>query len=1784
MNRMASMQVGAVLASVAMAFAGCSCDQPATCDNSDLTVAFVSPMEGAMVDQTSNVQVSLSRKGAPVNIGTAKLEVRGPGATDFTDKGNGTADGATATFTGVMLAAGENALRATVAEANCNGSAAPKTIVVTAKSTVTPPPVIVSCTFPQDANGDGTLNAAELPTGTAVSVRVLTTNGAGATFSAPGSNPAMAPIVNETATIAVPGPTADGTFTVPATVTRGTMFGEITTCFPMIRVQRTAGCTVENTTSQAPRGPRDDADRMAAGYQVRATAQLTAGTIGTAELVAAGVNRSIAFAMGVASADFTVPSTGTSSLDVVLNAFDTAGNRCTTTNGTRIVPLDFEAPTVTITSPADGATIAMPTATVTATIAGAPNGSTCQFFINGADGPTGTVMNGMFSQAVSFAGNGTYTIRADCTDAAGNLGSSATTLADGGVREHVVIVQLPANICSIVFASIGGQPASCPAFANRLGVNGVLSVVLTPSANCTMQPVRLFKDGVAVSGSGPGFVVPVGATTAMFTLRAEIDNLTGAMPAVTTTTCAVEVNTNTPVITNPVAPVAGPAIIKASDDTNSGVAGAQRQLSFTAAVPPMGRVDVCVDDVMVAGVGAQPCPGPTGWFVLATNVTSPVPAFTFPEGAYQMKIVVINAGTPPPESPHLEVLVDVTIPCVSSAGISLPQDMSTDGGSGDGRLNIAELNAADPRLRFAVDPGCGTAASAIVKNVSAGVVGSTAYSTVLMNPTGSQNIDLTTNVAAEQDLTVFVELTDGVGNRNTLISNAFASRWLRVDRAAPACTFTSPATGRTLNSTDIPTGSLGVQVQTSSDVPVVSITEGAGTQQIVPNASFIASTTVPVSGTRAVNLSATCRDSSGNAAAPAARTVNIDLDPPSFTLSAPATGFMSNSTQVTATASMVTGADGNAIVIRSSAQVSDLGTLTQAGGYTASLAFPIGMNQTITATVADNAGNTATRTATNVSISSTNCQIALTATNGQAPFVRGSTTWLNRSHVPGAGASSGTATINVNSSNCRLGELVTLARVTPPSGPTIPAGGTASNGDVSFANVALADGEVWSVTIQNNPTPVSFSVDLVAPTLTGGAAGLRINADTAAPAASVFFVAAQNNLRVRTSTPGYYPDGDGNGANGGQANFAVNGVTGAVNGSVGFSVAGMPIPSTSQSVTTSPQAFTLNAVTLAQNLAGEFAVVVTDEGGNTVDVYRGPIVVDVVPPSAPTGLDGGVLDARAATGSVAWTNDSVDDEGAPTSGAAARYVIRWTTSSVFGNNAMATSDDFFGASAADAVERAPAGTQMAENITLPPLNTYYLGVRARDEVFNYSTFSGPVTRDNQWTRVKLDGPTGTNFGNAIVAESSLNNDGVTDLVVGASTSLIAGAVYVYYGGSGLSTQPICVSPACTVINNPDAGGLGFGSDFSARGNVDTDAGTPVADLLIGQTNFPNSSVPVGRAFLYFGSASTTIDVNTFIEFRGFDNSNRIGNSTKILPDLNGDGFSEVALATPFANGNNGRILIYAGRSRADWQSARTATDPVTMAPFIPVSNATATWVVEGGVAGVPTTTGYFGRNRFGISGLGDLDGDGRGDFTVGLGPATINRMQIFTSNVIAPATPNSSALQTVSQPVGTDANTQTGFSSFVVGGVNVINGSAQDLIATWPSRAGGGAVFLYADLTAAGAPASATFTIEGPLTFGSAVGVSNLNTADTRPDLVIGTNATTNSSAWIVWQQASTAFDTPLSISVPRFWQSRVDGNTLSGSTNNSIGRSCAAADVTGEGLPDVVMADERNNTIYVWR
>jgi hypothetical protein len=1298
MNRLASMRVGAVVVSLAMALAGCDCgkvdcaktptDPKCVCDNSDLTVAFVAPMEGEMVDQTSNVQVSLSRKGMPVNIGTARLEVRGPGATDFSDKGNGTADGATATFTGVMLAAGENALRATVAEVNCSGGANPKTIVVTAKSTVTPPPVIVSCTFPQDSNGDGTLNAAELPAGTQVSVRVLTTNGAGATFSAPGSNPAMAPIMNETATIAVPGPTADGTFSVTGTVARGT---GMPTCSPMIRVQRTAGCAVENTTSQAPRGPMDDADAAAAGFQVRASATRVTGMAATSTLRMGNETRTINLnSMASASADFTVASMGTQNYMVTLEASDSAGNPCMVTNATRAIPVDFDAPMFTILTPtamADGGrpTVTASQVTVGVSVSSGNNGATaCVFRVQGAtrvQADCETVVNDAASLIVPLSADGTYTLEVQLTDLAGNIGTRS-------VEIDVVL-----SGCGLSFT----RPSLCPALITSSQVStGDFTFQTQSKASCAGQPARLFRSIVGTDG-GIGAAVQVSSgqvagtgqssftanvTSGDYVFRAEVDNLGDG--GIELAHCDVTIDLDGPAITNPT--LSGGLTrfsINASQDSDPSLAGAQRALAFNARVPQNGRVDVCttqaVDPVSMQARQTTPECG-AGWFLLQGSVSSPLGGFTFPSGSYSIKVVVVGGGTTV-ASAELPLLVDVVRPCLSLNSIRFPQDVNS-----DARLNSMELASAAAQLDFQLDPACGDANLAslaamnpvLVREITAGMPGAflNAQSDVSF-AAGRVVVNLTQGVANERDYSFFVELTDTAGNRSLfsgVMDRAVAS--VRIDRVAPSCTVVSP-TRTTLNRADLQAATnLNAVIGTSADVGTMGVTSTLlGPQSITRSggpmgpANEASLTFTGLSGTNTWTLNATCSDASGNTTSIAPRALTIDLDAPTCAITSPTAGTYADLNLSTSVA--VSGAD-NQMVTISTTPGGSRGTLTVVAGVaTGSILYSLG-SQDITASVSDAAGNACVTAPVIVTINTSDCVLAITNAISNPSGL-----WFSRSNtgmLVGTGLSTaGTATISAQTSNCTAGRTLTLQRTSPVGTPITT---TDVAGVATFPNVTLTNLDTWTVSVPNGARPatvVTFRVDLDAPAF-GVAPGqvgfVRINGTLVAPATPTFFVASADNRNVDTGTTGYFADLGG--AAGSQTNLVIDNTDAfhfGLGGDVRVTFKGMTIGT--QSVTSSGQTISFtgpSALQLPQNDSGPLVVRVSDSAGN-FNEWTSTATIDVESPSAPPGFSQSVTNSRRGEVTLAW--DPSFDDSVMGSGPC-EYEVGWTTSSVPGNGGLAT--------------------------------------------------------------------------------------------------------------------------------------------------------------------------------------------------------------------------------------------------------------------------------------------------------------------------------------------------------------------------------------------------------------------------------------------------------------------------------------------------------------------------------
>ena len=191
------------------------------------------------------------------------------------------------------------------------------------------------------------------------------------------------------------------------------------------------------------------------------------------------------------------------------------------------------------------------------------------------------------------------------------------------------------------------------------------------------------------------------------------------------------------------------------------------------------------------------------------------------------------------------------------------------------------------------------------------------------------------------------------------------------------------------------------------------------------------------------------------------------------------------------------------------------------------------------------------------------------------------------------------------------------------------------------------------------------------------------------------------------------------------------------------------------------------------------------------------------------------------------------------------------------------------------------------------------------------------------------------FGAAIAFVDDLDGDGVEDLAVGAPGSgSNSGSFYVYSGASGL-----LLYRRDGGVGNAPTGALGF----SIAGLHDID-GDGRGDLLVGAPLAPNSSGKLsGAVALYSGATGQvlrTID--------GADSSDAFGQVVVVAGDLDGDSTGDLLVSAPgfrSAGTRVGAVYAYSGASRA----------------FL--------YRVDG-----------YGST---LSGLGDIDRDGRSDFAVG---------------------------------------------------------------------------------------------------------------------------------------------------------------------------------------------------------
>ena len=164
------------------------------------------------------------------------------------------------------------------------------------------------------------------------------------------------------------------------------------------------------------------------------------------------------------------------------------------------------------------------------------------------------------------------------------------------------------------------------------------------------------------------------------------------------------------------------------------------------------------------------------------------------------------------------------------------------------------------------------------------------------------------------------------------------------------------------------------------------------------------------------------------------------------------------------------------------------------------------------------------------------------------------------------------------------------------------------------------------------------------------------------------------------------------------------------------------------------------------------------------------------------------------------------------------------------------------------------------------------------------------------------------FGSSVSTAGDVNGDGYSDVIIGAKQfdngQNNEGTAFLFYGSSsGLS-----INIGWTGESNQTA--ALYGSSVSTAGDVNGDG---YSDVIIGSPNFNNGQINEGRTFVYYGSASGLSNVNWSTE------SNQVsawfGYSVSSAGDVNGDGYSDVIIGSPFYdNGENdeGRVYVFHG--------------------------------------------------------------------------------------------------------------------------------------------------------------------------------------------------------------------------------------------------------------------------------
>ncbi len=350
-------------------------------------------------------------------------------------------------------------------------------------------------------------------------------------------------------------------------------------------------------------------------------------------------------------------------------------------------------------------------------------------------------------------------------------------------------------------------------------------------------------------------------------------------------------------------------------------------------------------------------------------------------------------------------------------------------------------------------------------------------------------------------------------------------------------------------------------------------------------------------------------------------------------------------------------------------------------------------------------------------------------------------------------------------------------------------------------------------------------------------------------------------------------------------------------------------------------------------------------------------------------------------------------------------------------------------------------------------------------------YFGGASMDNIPDVIFTGEASGDYFGISVSSAGDVNNDGFSDVIVGAyqndAGGFEAGRAYLYFGGPGMDNIP-------DLIFTGEASVDYFGVSVSAAGDVNNDG---FSDVIVGAQANSAGGTFAGRTYLYFGGAN--MDNSADVIFTGEADFDNFGNSVSGAGDVNNDGFSDVivgAYSNDAGEFDAGRAYLYFGGASMD-----NSAD-----------------VIFNGEA----TFDYFGIS---VSGAGDVNNDGFADVIVGAyansaGGFDAGRAYLYFGGV---------NMNNTADVIFTGEANYDYFGYSVSGAGDVNNDGFSDVIAgAYGNKAGGifaGRAYLYLGGAGMDSTADALFTgqaLDGY--FGNSVSSAGDVNNDGFADLIIG--------------------------------------------------------------------------------